>query len=298
MAGKTNTKQICVFKTTKSLLEFMDDTRYSKDAMAWPHTTMSRIRINAKDYSKGIGDLAVDAFYNLSPDEFYRFHLAVQRARASVTQDISRLSRQLERLDNARQTYPSHGANIKGLEALKDMAKQFADSSNEVFSEAGEKLMKLIKGLGVSSEVQNTGGLDKLIEDTKRELESAKSGKEVFSDIKILNYDKYINPENNDERRVTMLKLLYVASRNYPYNFTIANGWGVPLITKNKGVVIKEGSTRFTETVNISMDEKSLLPMLRRVETFLQAMTFHGLASYFENVSNPVLFYQMEESDN
>ena len=186
MAGKTNTKQICVFKTTKSLLEFMDDTRYSKDAMAWPHTTMSRIRINAKDYSKGIGDLAVDAFYNLSPDEFYRFHLAVQRARASVTQDISRLSRQLERLDNARQTYPSRGANIKGLEALKDMAKQFADSSNEVFSEAGEKLMKLIKGLGVSSEVQNTGGLDKLIEDTKRELESAKSGKEVFSDIKIL----------------------------------------------------------------------------------------------------------------
>ncbi len=276
----------------------MDDTRYSKEAMAWPHTTMSRIRINAKDYSKGLGDLATDAFYNLSPDEFYRFHLAVQRARATVAQDVSRLARQLERLENAKQGSPSQGGSIKGLDALKDMAEQFVGSSNEVFSEAGEKLMELIKGLDVTSGTQNAGGLDKLIEDTKAELESAKSGREVFSDIKILNYDKYINPEKTDERRVTMIKLLYVASRNYPYNFTIANGWGVPLITKNKGVVIKEGSTRFTDTVNISMDEKSLFPMLRRVETFLQAMTFHGLASYFEHVSNPVLFYQMEDSDN
>ena len=61
MAGKTNTRQICVFKTKKALLEFMDDTRWEKDAMAWPHSPMSRIRINAKDYSEGTGDLATDA---------------------------------------------------------------------------------------------------------------------------------------------------------------------------------------------------------------------------------------------
>ena len=52
MAGKTNTKQICVYKTQRALLEFMDDTRYEKEPMASPHTLMSRIRLNAKDYSK------------------------------------------------------------------------------------------------------------------------------------------------------------------------------------------------------------------------------------------------------
>ncbi len=295
MAGKTNSKQISVFKTTKSLLEFMDDTQYTKEAMAWPHTSTSRIRINAKDYSKGTGDLSVDAFYNLSPDEFFRLHLAVQRARTAVSQDVSRITHQLDRLEKAKQA-PT-GSAITGLDALKDMAGQFAGSSNEVFSEAGGKLMELIKGLEVNGGGSSTG-IDKLIEDTKTELESAKTGREIFSDIKILNYEKYTNPENPEERRVTMIKLAYVPGRNYPYNFTVANGWGVPLITKLKGVVIKEGSPRFPETVNISMDEKSLLPMLRRVETFLQAMTFHGLSAYFERVSNPALFYQMEEGEN
>lgn len=85
---------------------------------------------------------------------------------------------------------------------------------------------------------------------------------------------------------------------NYPYAFTVANGWGVPLITKQKGVMIKEGSTRFIDTVNILLDEKGLFPMLKRVDMFLQAMTTYGLEKYFEAVTNPVLFYEMEDIDN
>lgn len=98
MPGKTNSKQICAYKTQKALLEFMDDTRYYKESMAWPHTMMSRIRMNAKDYSKGTGDLAVDAFYNLTPDEFFRLHSAVGRVRGTLAADYKRCREQLDRL--------------------------------------------------------------------------------------------------------------------------------------------------------------------------------------------------------
>jgi len=77
----TNTKQIAVYKNKKALIEFMDDTRYEEKPTAWPHSHMSRIRINAKDYSEGKGDASVGAFYNLSPDEFYRLSRALTGAK-------------------------------------------------------------------------------------------------------------------------------------------------------------------------------------------------------------------------
>lgn len=300
MAGKTNTKQICVFKTGKALLEFMDDTRYEKQAMAWPHSAMSRIRINAKDYSKGTGDLAIDAFYNLSPDEFYRLQASVMRVKAVTAQDVARCTHHIERLEKARQGVSSSAeqSQIVGIEELMDLASQFAGSSNEVFSEAGNKLLNAIKNVTVSNKTSKNGSIEALLEEANAELDNAKATREIFSDIKILNYDKYCNPDNDEERRVTMIKVIYIPQRNYPYVFTVSNGWAVPKITKINGVMIKEGSTHFSETVSIAMDEKTLYPMLKRVDTFLQAMTYHGLTSYFEGVSNPILFYNMDNADD
>ncbi len=130
------------------------------------------------------------------------------------------------------------------------------------------------------------------------ELEGIKSGRVIFSDIKILNYDKYTNPDNEKERRVTLFKVVYNPTLNYPYQFTVANGWGESVITKQKGVLIKEGSTRFTQTVNISIDEDNLFPMLNRINTFLQGMAIHVLRRYFNTVSDPILFHEPNsESD-
>ena len=294
MAGKTNTKQICVFKTKKALLEFMDDTRYEKEAMAWPHSPMSRIRINAKDYSNGTGDLATDAFYNLSPDEFQRLSSALTKAKSSTINDYNHCNKHLDRLVRLKGT-PGQGGNVDVSE-LTEIAEQFTCSSNEIFSEAGQKLLEAISRLSVSP-VLVPASIDQAIAEANTELEDVEAARELFSDVKILNYDKYINPENETERRVTMLKVVYHPKMNYPYAFTVANGWGVPLITKQKGVMIKEGSTRFEDTVNVLIDEKSLFPMLKRVEMFLQAMTTHGLAKYFETVTNPILFYTMSDSD-
>lgn len=296
MAGKTNTKQICVFKTKKALLEFMDDTRYEKEAMAWPHSPMSRIRINAKDYSNGTGALATDAFYNLSPDEFQRLSSAITKAKSATASDYNRCSRHLERLLKIK-----GGAVTEkipdGLSEIKELAEQFAGSTNEIFSEAGQKLLDALLKASSANENVSAVSVDRMIAETNAELEEIKAARELFSDVKILNYDKYINPENEAERRVTMLKVVYHPKMNYPYAFTVANGWGVPLITKQKGVVIKEGSTRFVDTVNILLDEKSLFPMLKRVDIFIHAMTAHGLSKYFETVTNPVLSYHMEETD-
>lgn len=298
MAGKTNTKQICVFKTKKALLEFMDDTRYEKNAMAWPHNSMSRIRINAKDYSKGTGDLATDAFYNLSPDEFQRLSAAIMKAKTATINDYNRCNRHLERLMKAQSGRSVQNQSAGDLTEIKDIAEQFAGSSNEIFSEAGEKLLAALSRISAPKATSSSLSLEQLIAETTAELEEIKTARELFSDVKILNYDKYINPENEAERRITMLKVVYHPKMNYPYAFTVANGWGVPLITKQKGVMIKEGSTRFIDTVNILLDEKGLFPMLKRVDMFLQAMTTYGLEKYFEAVTNPVLFYEMEDIDN
>ena len=298
MAGKTNTKQICVFKTKKALLEFMDDTRYEKNAMAWPHNSMSRIRIDAKDYSKGTGDLATDAFYNLSPDEFQRLSAAIMKAKTATINDYNRCNRHLERLMKAQSGRAVQNQSAGDLTEIKDIADQFAGSSNEIFSEAGEKLLAALSRISAPKATLSPLSLEQLIAETTAELEEIKTARELFSDVKILNYDKYINPENEAERRITMLKVVYHPKMNYPYAFTVANGWGVPLITKQKGVMIKEGSTRFVDTVNILLDEKGLFPMLKRVDMFLQAMTTYGLEKYFEAVTNPVLFYEMEDNDN
>ncbi len=298
MAGKTNTKQICVFKTQKSLLEFMDDTRYEKEPMAWPHSPMSRIRINAKDYSEGKGDMAVDAFYNLSPDEFYRLNLSVHKVKGAISSDYIRVKNQLDRLTalkNSRVKVTKSGNPLKGIQ---DIADQFASSSNEMFSEAGDKIKEALKSLSETPQPEALDlELDKMIAELTAEINEIKMSKEIFSDLKILNYDKYINPENEEERRVTMFRVLYNPKMNYPYVITVANGWGIPLVTRHKGVVIKEDSTRFVATVNICLDEKALLPMLKRVEMFIQAMTTHSLERYYEAVTNPVLYYQMNSDE-
>lgn len=297
MAGITNTKQICVYKTKKALLEFMDDTRYEKNAMAWPHNPMSRIRINAKDYSKGTGDLSTDAFYNLSPDEFQRLAAAILKAKSATITDYNRCSRHLERLQKVQNGGSAQSQETFDLSEIKDIAEMFAGSANEIFSEAGEKLLDALSRISVPKTSMSPASIEQLIAETNAELEEIRTARELFSDVKVLNYDKYINPENETERRVTMLKVVYHPKMNYPYAFTVANGWGVPLITKQKGVMIKEGSTRFVDTVNVLLDEKSLFPMLKRVEMFLYAMTAHGLTKYFKAVTNPVLFYAMEDAD-
>ena len=296
MAGKTNTKQICVFKTQKALVEFMDDTRYEKEAMAWPHSSTSRIRIHAKDYSEGTGELAVDAFYNFSPDEFYRFLNAVMRTKPSISSDYNRVKRQLERLYELKKS--SQGSASSHSKELIDLANQFASSPNEVFSEAGEKLKSILGITPSQPQHQDNTMLDKMIRETEAELEEIKATKELFSEVKILNYPQYANPENEEERRVTMIKMAYKPHMNYPYVLTVGNGWGIPLITRLKGTVIKEGSTRFVDTVNICLDEKGLYPMLKRTELFLQAMTIHGLTKYFETVNNPVLSYTIEQDQD
>jgi len=295
VAGKTNTKQICVFKTQKALVEFMDDTRYEKEAMAWPHSSTSRIRIHAKDYSDGTGDRAVDAFYNFSPDEFYRFLNAVMKTKPSISADYNRVKRQLDRLNELKRA--TQAVSSPQFKELFDIANQFASSPNELFSEAGEKMKSVLSGTHAPSVSQDSSLLDKMISETMAELEEIKASKELFSEVKILNYPQYANPENDEERRVTMLKMVYKPHMNYPYVLTVGNGWGIPLITKLKGVVIKEGTTRFVDTVNICLDEKGLFPMLKRTELFLQAMTTHGLTKYFDTVTNPVLSYAIDEEN-
>ena len=295
MAGKTNTKQICVFKTQKALVEFMDDTRYEKEAMAWPHSSTSRIRIHAKDYSDGTGDRAVDAFYNFSPDEFYRFLNAVMKTKPSISADYNRVKRQLDQLNELKRA--TQAVSNPQFKELFDIANQFASSPNELFSEAGEKMKSVLSGTPAPFVSQDSTLLDKMISETMAELEEIKASKELFSEVKILNYPQYANPENDEERRVTMLKMVYKPHMNYPYVLTVGNGWGIPLITKLKGVVIKEGTTRFVDTVNICLDEKGLFPMLKRTELFLQAMTTHGLTKYFDTVTNPVLSYAINEEN-
>lgn len=295
MPGKTHSKQICAYKTQKALLEFMDDTRYYREPMAWPHTMMSRIRLNAKDYSRGTGDLAVDAFYNLTPDEFFRFHMAVEKVRGTLVVDHNRCKEQLDRLLRLKKVMePLLGT------ALQDMRK-IADDVQDLCSDAiVQRLMKISSQLeNNSKQVYNgeTSVLEKMIAETSEQLQGLKKAREVYSEIKILNFDKYANPENPKERRVTSLEVLYYPKMQYPYAFTLSNGWGVPVVTKNGGVIVGEGSTRYEQKVNILLDEKNLLPMLKRVEMFLQAMMHCGVSSYFESVINPPLYNRESENE-
>lgn len=295
MAGKTHSKQIAVFKTSKALLEFMDESKFEKEAMAWPYAGSSRIRIHAKDYSDGVGELATDAFYNLSADEFYRLHNSILKVRTTMASEYSRTKRYYDRLCSLQSQKPAESVSVN-IPELEDIANQFISSTNEIFQEAGERLRSILSQVSITpSKEAEPSRLDRLLMESEKELEELSSARDIFSELKILNYPQYANPENEEERRVTMLKLVYHPKMNYPYVFTVANGWGIPQITRLKGVVIKEGTARFVDTVNICLDEKSLLPMLRRVEMFLQAMTTLGLSKYYETITNPVLFYELNE---
>lgn len=296
MAGKTNSKQICVLKTQKTLLEFMDDTRYEKDPMAWPFTPTSRIRLHAKDYSEGVGERAIDAFYNLSFDEFVKLQTSVQRMKGSISSDYNRVKRHLDRLIALRQQGSASTTPSGPMQAVIDIANQFASSSNELFSEAGVKLKDALSE--VDAVPMKDTPIDQMIRELTAELEEIMKSKEIYSEMKILNYDQYANPENPEERRVTAIKVVFKPKMNNPYVFTVSNGWALPHITKTKGVVIKDGSTRLVDTVNVCMDEGNLLILLKRVDMFLQAMTNYALQGYFEAVTNPVLSYEMNHSEN
>ena len=218
------------------------------------------------------------------------------RTKPTISADYNRVKRQLDRLyelkKSSRVDAPSYSKE------LIDLVNQFASSPNEVFSEAGEKLKSILGVAPSPPQHQDNTMLDKMIRETEAELEEIKASKELFSEVKILNYPQYANPENEEERRVTMIKMVYKPYMNYPYVLTVGNGWGIPVITRLKGTVIKEGSTRFVDTVNICLDEKGLFPMLKRTELFLQAMTTHGLTKYFETVTNPVLSYAIEQYED
>lgn len=291
MAGRTHSKQICVFKTQKTLIEFMDDTRYEKEPKAWPFAPTSRIRLQAKDYSEGIGERAVDAFFNLSFDDFTQLSVGVQRMRSSISADYNRVKKQLDRLVALRQSRNPDDS----MKNATEIAEQFASSSNELFSEAGVKLKEALSKANINQETD--ASLDKMIGELNAELEEIAKSKEIYSEIKILNYDQYANPENPEERRITSLRVVFMPRMNNPFVVTVGNGWGLPVIMKSKGVGIQNGSTRLVDVVRVSMDEANMLILLKRVEMFLQAMTNYALQGYFEAVTNPVLSYEMTHNE-
>lgn len=291
MAGRTHSKQICVFKTQKTLIEFMDDTRYEKEPKAWPFAPTSRIRLQAKDYSEGIGERAVDAFFNLSFDDFTQLSVGVQRMRSSISADYNRVKKQLDRLVALRQSRNPDDS----MKNATEIADQFASSSNELFSEAGVKLKEALSKANINQETD--ASLDKMIGELTAELEEIAKSKEIYSEMKILNYDQYANPENPEERRITSLRVVFMPRMNNPFVVTVGNGWGLPVIMKSKGVGIQNGSTRLVDVVRVSMDEANMLILLKRVEMFLQAMTNYALQGYFEAVTNPVLSYEMTHNE-
>ena len=291
MAGRTHSKQICVFKTQKTLIEFMDDTRYEKEPKAWPSAPTSRIRLQAKDYSEGIGERAVDAFFNLSFDDFTQLSVGVQRMRSSISADYNRVKKQLDRLVALRQSRNPDDS----MKNATEIADQFASSSNELFSEAGVKLKEALSKANINQETD--ASLDKMIGELTAELEEIAKSKEIYSEMKILNYDQYANPENPEERRITSLRVVFMPRMNNPFVVTVANGWGLPVIMKSKGVGIQNGSTRLVDVVRVSIDEANMLILLKRVEMFLQAMTNYALQGYFEAVTNPVLSYEMTHNE-
>ena len=242
MPGKTNSKQICAYKTQKALLEFMDDTRYYKEAMAWPHTMISRIRVNAKDYSRGTGDLAVDAFYNLTPDEFFRLHSAVKSVKGTLTAEYSRCREQLEHLQKLKKSLePMIGT------ALQELGKIAEDIKCLCSDAIVQRIADISTQLELSSQKAYVGEnsvLERMILELSEQLKKLQKAREVYSELKILNFDKYANPDNLKERRVTSFELMYHPKMQYPYAFTISNGWGIPIITKNGGVIVGEGTAR------------------------------------------------------
>lgn len=292
-------KQIGVYKTKKALLEFLDDTRYDSEVLAWPHMRSSRIRIGMKDYSKGTGEKAVDVFYNLSPEEFIRLVEGLNDVRQVSTIEKKRMDFSVAKLGQVVEMYRQVQMPEKQIAEMREMIAQFSDSRNEVFAEAGEKLSEVFESLvrGFSAPVdKGRAQAEKLLADAQKEKETVMKVREVYNDIKILNYEKYINPENPAERRITTFRVAYAANMGFPFIIEIGNGWGEPFLTKNGGVMVKEGSTRIVDSVRVFIQDKHLFPLLRRVQLFLEAMTTQAMQRYYEKVSEPMLqTYDLEE---
>ena len=292
-------KQIGVYKTKKALLEFLDDTRYDSEVLAWPHMRSSRIRIGMKDYSKGTGEKAVDVFYNLSPEEFIRLVEGLNEVRQVSTIEKKRMDFSIAKLGQVVEMYRQVQMPEKQIAEMREMIAQFSDSRNEVFAEAGGKLSEVFENLvrGFSTPVdKGRTQAEKLLADAQKEKETVMKVREVYNDIKILNYEKYINPENPAERRITTFRVAYAANMGFPFIIEIGNGWGEPFLTKNGGVMVKEGSTRIVDSVQVFIQDKHLFPLLRRVQLFLEAMTTQAMQRYYEKVSEPMLqTYDLEE---
>ena len=192
-------KQIAVYKTTKALLEFVDDTRYDTQIMAWPHLRNSRIRIGVKDYSKGTGENARDAFYNLAPEAFIRLIEAIYGVKQISAVEKKRWDVSTVKLTQLSELYHRTVLPQKPVEEIRDLIEQFKMSPNEIFSEAGDKLATAFESLVKQfSDVQSTGvtQTDKMLSDVKKERDTAVKVREIFGDIKILNFDKCINPDD------------------------------------------------------------------------------------------------------
>lgn len=292
-------KQIGVYKTKKALLEFLDDTRYDSEVLAWPHMRSSRIRIGMKDYSKGTGEKAVDVFYNLSPEEFIRLVEGLNDVRQVSAIEKKRMDFSVAKLGQVVEMYRQVQMPEKQISEMREMIAQFSDSRNEVFAEAGGKLSEVFENLvrGFSTPVdKGRAQAEKLLADAQKEKETVMKVREVYNDIKILNYEKYINPENPAERRITTFRVAYAANMGFPFIIEIGNGWGEPFLTKNGGVMVKEGSTRIVDSVQVFIQDKHLFPLLRRVQLFLEAMTTQAMQRYYEKVSEPMLqTYDLEE---
>lgn len=292
-------KQIGVYKTKKALLEFLDDTRYDSEVLAWPHMRSSRIRIGMKDYSKGTGEKAVDVFYNLSPEEFIRLVEGLNDVRQVSAIEKKRMDFSIAKLGQVVEMYRQVQMPEKQISEMREMIAQFSDSRNEVFAEAGGKLSEVFENLvrGFSTPVdKGRAQAEKLLADAQKEKETVMKVREVYNDIKILNYEKYINPENPAERRITTFRVAYAANMGFPFIIEIGNGWGEPFLTKNGGVMVKEGSTRIVDSVQVFIQDKHLFPLLRRVQLFLEAMTTQAMQRYYEKISEPMLqTYDLEE---
>ena len=79
-----------------------------------------------------------------------------------------------------------------------------------------------------------------MLADAQKEKETAMKVREVYNDIKILNYEKYINPENPAERRITTFRVAYAANMEFPFIIEIGNGWGCyDLGLQNENLVLK-----------------------------------------------------------
>lgn len=292
-------KQIGVYKTRKALLEFLDDTRYDSEILAWPHMRSSRIRIGMKDYSKGIGENAVDVFYNLSPEEFIRLVESLNEIRQVSDLEKKRWDLSIARLNQVLELYNKTQMPAEQITAVRDLIAEFSNSRNEVFAEAGAKLSEAFERLVSDFSAPLEKGLaqtSKILTDAQKERDNATKVREVYGDIKILNYDKYANPDNPAERRITTFRVAYAANMGFPFIIEIGNGWGEPFISKNGGTTVKEGSTRIVDKVQIFIQDKHLFPLLRRVQLFLETMTAQAIGRYYDKVSEPMLLtYDTEE---